>query len=132
MGNGITGTLDHSDLKDVSPVVQKIPVTTSPANGRALQRIVRYDVPLSDRDMHSMFAAKGVQGALIDVAGSDANSDRDGETVQMVRYEVPSDQILLHSEIDQRGVRGEIVELNRRSNLEAGGSFLAAESSRVL
>lgn len=96
---------------------------------RTGDRIVRYEVPLTDREAHAEFTARGIPGRLMSIEKDDANERsvrerlrgffdpearrREADMIQVVRYEVPAEEIAFHAQlqsIDGTRLEGHIME----------------------
>ena len=88
----------------------------------SFNRVVRYDIPLEEIQIHRAFAQQGFEGRLVDVAAPDAFEKQSvGAKLQrlfslkttpkktkVVRYDVPAEHIELHQEFAH--YNGEIIE----------------------
>ena len=109
--------------------VQQNPVRRIPTVVEKLassNRVVRYEIPLDDLQVHQAFAAQGIPGRLVDgpvaVAFEDESTvNRVGARLQrffsrrppsnqtrLVRYDVPAENIALHAEFSE--FDGQILE----------------------
>jgi hypothetical protein len=96
--------------------IRRIPSFVAPAS--TAHRIVRYEVPLDDRDLNQAFLERGFEGRLtevVDKSGSknDSISDRlrtfisptashkKSKKIRVVRYEVPADDIHFHAQLTE-------------------------------
>jgi hypothetical protein len=119
-------------------------VRTIPSHVTSIQahRLVQYDVPLEDSEVHREFTLRGIEGRLVQVTPKNASDGSTGDklkrifnpmaarekkqTIQMVRYEVPAEDIAFHSQMV--ALDGEILEPGRlrpsREVLETGDARL--------
>ncbi len=88
-------------------------------------RIVRYEIPLEDEDLHQMFLDRGIEGQLIEVVDESAHKNdsiserlqafwsptanhQKSDKIRVVRYEVPAGDIRFHANLAD--LDGEILE----------------------
>lgn len=95
---------------------------------RSSNRVVRYEIPLTETDVHDQFSSLGIPGQLISVESkspddrssserwlgffSPESRRREAETIQVVRYDVPAEEIQFHAQMQSpvgRGLSGEII-----------------------